>query len=158
MKESIGESWTIQLIAAFVLLFVAFLSLMIAYSRCFKVKNEVVSIIEKYETLEKSKSIISNYMNAAGYTGTGTCRENSEGGITYVKTLCLENNGEFALVTGNRTGCRACIEQQDDNNNHVTVYRVSLFYNFNIPAFGKLATFEVTGKTIDLKYVKQIGV
>ena len=152
MKESISESWTIQLIAAFVLLFVAFLSLMIAYSRCFKVKNEVVSIIEKYETLDKSKSIISNYMDAAGYTGTGTCRENSEGGITYVKTLCLGNNGKLDPVKGNRTGCRACIEQQNDTNNHVTVYRVSLFYNFNIPAFGRLATFEVTGKTIDLKY------
>ena len=33
----------------------------------------------------------------------------------------------------------------------------NLFYNFNIPAFGRLATFEVTGKTIDLKYVKQSG-
>ena len=157
MKESIGESWTIQLIAAFVLLFVAFLSLMIAYSRCFKVKNEVVSIIEKYENLDDSITIISNYMDAAGYTGSGTCRENSEGGITYVKTLCLGNNGKLDIVKENKPGCRACIEQQNDNNNHVTVYRVSLFYNFNIPAFGRLATFEVTGKTIDLKYVRQLG-
>lgn len=157
MKESIGESWTIQLIAAFVLLFVAFLSLMIAYSRCFKVKNEVVSIIEKYETLEKSNSIISGYMDAAGYTGTGTCKINNEGGIKATKTYCLQGNNLKPIST-NTTGCRACIEQQNDNNNHVTVYRVSLFYNFNIPAFGRLATFEVTGKTIDLKYVKQSGV
>lgn len=154
MKESIGESWTIQLIAAFVLLFVAFLSLMIAYSRCFKVKNEVVSIIEKYETLEKSESIISDYMDAAGYTGTGTCKINKDGGIKATKTYCLKDSG---LDPDTTTGCRACIEQQNDNNNHVTVYRVSLFYNFNIPAFGRLATFEVTGKTIDLKYVKQLG-
>lgn len=157
MKESIGESWTIQLIAAFVLLFVAFLSLMIAYSRCFKVKNEVVSIIEKYETLEKSKSIISDYMDASGYTGTGTCKKNEDGGIKATKTYCLKDSGLDA-INDTTTGCRACIEQQNDNNNHVTVYRVSLFYNFNIPAFGRLATFEVTGKTIDLKYVKQIGV
>lgn len=156
MKESIGESWTIQLIAAFVLLFVAFLSLMIAYSRCFKVKNEVVSIIEKYETLEKSKSIISDYMDAAGYTGTGTCKINKDGGIKTINTYCL-NGSNLEPITSDKHGCRACIEQQNDNNNHVTVYRVSLFYNFNIPAFGRLATFEVTGKTIDLKYVKQLG-
>lgn len=156
MKESIGESWTIQLIAAFVLLFVAFLSLMIAYSRCFKVKNEVVSIIEKYETLEKSKSIISDYMDAAGYTGTGTCKINKDGGIKATKTYCLQGSNLNA-INDNTSGCRACIEQQNDNNNHVTVYRVSLFYNFNIPAFGRLATFEVTGKTIDLKYVRQLG-
>lgn len=157
MKESIGESWTIQLIAAFVLLFVAFLSLMIAYSRCFKVKNEVVSIIEKYETLEKSNYIISDYMDAAGYTGIGTCKINNNGGIKATKTYCLQDSKNLKPISNDTTGCRACIEQQNDNNNHVTVYRVSLFYNFNIPAFGRLATFEVTGKTIDLKYVKQLG-
>ena len=106
MKESIGESWTIQLIAAFVLLFVAFLSLMIAYSRCFKVKNEVVSIIEKYETLEKSKSIISDYMDAAGYTGTGTCKINKDGGIKTINTYCL-NGSNLEPITSDKHGCRA---------------------------------------------------
>ena len=48
MRESISESWTIQIVAAFILLFVAFLALMISYSKCFKTKNEVISIAEKY--------------------------------------------------------------------------------------------------------------
>ena len=49
MKEVYGSTWTLQLMIGFILLFVAFLTLTITYSKVFKLKNEVLSIIEKYE-------------------------------------------------------------------------------------------------------------
>ena len=51
MRESIGGTWLIGLVITFMLLFVAYLTVMINYSTAFKNKNEVVSIIEKYEGL-----------------------------------------------------------------------------------------------------------
>ena len=41
-----------QLVIIFTLIFVAFISLTINYTRAFKTKNELVSMIEKYEGIE----------------------------------------------------------------------------------------------------------
>ena len=45
MRESIGGAWLYSLIVIFVLLFTGFLALAINYTKVFRVKNEVISII-----------------------------------------------------------------------------------------------------------------
>ena len=63
MRESIGSTWILQLIIVFILLFVSFLTLSLSYSKSYKVKNETLSVIEKYEGLtQDSVSIINNYL------------------------------------------------------------------------------------------------
>lgn len=133
MRESIGESWTIQIVAAFILLFVAFLALIISYSKTFKIKNEVISIIEKYEgPTEEALAIVSNYLKAANYKGSGNI---------------------IAGYKGYECGSSKCKYYLKPNlvqNDTLVNYDVILFYSFNIPAFGNIATFQVKGKTIDL--------
>ena len=51
MREAIGGTWLTQLIIIFMLIFVAFLALSLNYTKAFKVKNEILSIIEKRERI-----------------------------------------------------------------------------------------------------------
>lgn len=145
MRESIGESWTIQIVAAFILLFVAFLALMISYSKCFKTKNEVLSIIEKYEGFDTdSIKIINNFITAANYKGSGSC-DTSDGPI-YGMPL---NGTSFVKVT-DKTKYRYCVRPEKVSDGTLVNYELTMFYSFNIPAFGNIATFQVKGTTIDL--------
>ena len=75
MRESVGSTWTFGLVITFIFLFSSFLVLTINYTKAYKVKNEVISIIEKYEgyTNENSVEIINNYLNASGYKEMGKC-------------------------------------------------------------------------------------
>lgn len=49
MKEAIGGAMAIQLIAVFLLIINAYLAFNVNYTKAFKVKNEIISIIEKFE-------------------------------------------------------------------------------------------------------------
>ena len=59
-----------RLTIIFMLIFVAFLSLSLNYTKAFKIKNEIITTIEKYEGLTSSESktspgsikIINNYL------------------------------------------------------------------------------------------------
>ena len=66
MRESIGATWILQLVIIFMLIFVAFLALSVNYTKAYKIKNEVVTIIEKYEGVSSKKEgsieIINNYL------------------------------------------------------------------------------------------------
>lgn len=145
MRESIGESWTIQIVAAFILLFVAFLALMISYSKCFKTKNEVLTIIEKYEGFtDSSINIINNFLTAANYKGTGKC--DTSNGVVYGMPL---SGNKFEKADKN-TRYKYCVKPDLVSDDTLVNYELTMFYSFNIPAFGNIATFQVKGTTIDL--------
>ena len=64
MRETIGTTWTFQLIIIFILIFACFLSLVISYSRAYAIKNEALSVIEKYEGVStESGQILNNYLS-----------------------------------------------------------------------------------------------
>lgn len=156
MKESISESWTIQIVAAFILLFVSFLALIISYSKCFKTKNEVISIAEKYRGFtDVSVPIINGYLNSSNYKGSGKCEN---------KTLSYDQ-GSFGMPVGGNTleeiqddqKYRYCIYRRISDNTKdwdgtgtLVTYEVVMFYSFNIPFLGNIFTFEVSGNTVEL--------
>ena len=47
MREVIGGTWLTQLVIVIMFVFVAFLALSMNYSKAFRVKNEVISFVEK---------------------------------------------------------------------------------------------------------------
>lgn len=47
MKESISNFWLLSIVLIFILIFAAYLTVTLNYSKAFKIKNEVLSIIEK---------------------------------------------------------------------------------------------------------------
>lgn len=151
VRQSIGATWILQLVIVFMLLFVGFLALSINYTKAFKIKNEMLSIIEKYEGVSSGDSgsiaIINNYLRYNNYQTMGTCSDGSYG------VSDLSNN--TIVPASNRTKYYYCIKKL--NTSDVTypdrvMYKVDTFFKFNIPFLGDMFTFQVKGETIDISW------
>lgn len=74
MKESIGGTWLFGLVIAFVVMFTTFVSVSTNYSRCFKIKDDMLAIIEYYHGVnDQSLSAINEMLVSIGYSSTGEC-------------------------------------------------------------------------------------
>lgn len=150
MREAIGGTWLTQLVILFMLIFVAFLALSLNYTKAFKVKNELLSIIEKREGLttgsDGSIEIINNYLKSNNYMVTKSCEEGSYG----VSDL---NRGTAELVTNNAKKYYYCVRKikaPSSNNKGKVYYKVNIFFYFNLPVLGDIFKFDVSGATGDV--------
>ena len=110
MKNSISNVWLLGLVIGFILIFAAYLSVTLNYSKAFKMKNEALLIIEKkngitsttgndtvpsvikrgHENVTIPKSAlgtINAYLDSNGYFATGLCDNLSGEEWVGVKTL-----------------------------------------------------------------------
>ena len=149
MRESIGSTWILQLVIVFMLIFVAFLALSINYTKAYKIKNELLSIIEKYEGLNSkdngSISIINNYLRYNSYGTMGTCDAESFGATS------LDSNS--LVPTSDNTKYYYCIKKINTSNMTFpdrASYEIETFFKFNLPLLGDIFTFRVTGEKIDI--------
>lgn len=137
MREVSGTTWTFQLIILFILIFACFLTLVLNYSKAYRVKNEVISILEKYEgATPESLEIINNYLYDSAYKNKGRCPEGWYGVDNY------EGLAEQAL---NNKNYYYCFEENSRSGR--IYYEIRLFYRFSLPVLGELATFKVNGRT-----------
>lgn len=148
MREAFGTTWSFQLIIIFILIFACFLSLVISYSRAYTLKNEMLTMIEKYEgiskdegTYEGSARIINNYLIQNSYRTMGKCYVNGE---NWVGALDLENIS-FEKATSGKNYYYCYKEEKGPNN--TIYYNVRLFYKFNLPVVGDITTFKIEGQT-----------
>ena len=156
MRESIGSTWVMQLMFGFILLFVSFLAITISYSKSFRIKNEITSIMEKYGGYNNSShQIIRNYVKSLGYTNKGICYD-SKDAVNGIQTFGIDNldNGLPDPVNSTKASKRYyyCVKKMSVKQNAVSniYYEVTTFYKFNLPILGDISTFSVKGKTTDL--------
>ena len=91
MRQTIGQTWIIQLVIVFILLFVGYIVLTLNYSRTVKLKNEITFIIEKYEGLnDYSIGLVNEYLSTNGYSASGYCGTSKTGMGVYGGTLDSE--------------------------------------------------------------------
>lgn len=150
MREAIGGTWITQLIIVFMFVFVAFLALSMNYSKAFKVKNETLSFIEKYEGITNdSIELINNYLSYTGYRNKGKCEEGSYGISDF-------NTPSFKRITKNDNNkyyyCISKVKSGVSNFENRAYYKVKLFFKFNLPVVGDIFTFTIDGQTKDVLY------
>ena len=143
MRESIGSTWVLQLIIVFVLLFVGFLTLSLGYSKSFKVKNETLSIIEKYEGLTTDAvKIINNYLTYNNYNAKGKCGDSAWYGVSDLSVYNLEVNDSSKTYY-------YCVKKKNAKSD-MYYYEIKTFFKFNLPVVGEFATFTLEGTTADV--------
>lgn len=155
MREAIGGTWLAQLIIIFMLIFVAFLALTLNYSKAFKMKNEIITMIEEREGLTTTKNnvdgsikLINNYLLSNGYAITRACPEGSYGATNlHAETLNLVTTGDKAKKY---YYCVTKIKSPSKNQLGKVHYQVIISLKFNLPILGDLFTFEVSGNTNDI--------
>lgn len=149
MSRTISGAWILQLAVAFILLFVSFITLSINYTRAYAVKNELLSIIEKYEGVSQgndgSVQIINNYLLHHKYSMMSEC------GPGYYGTQDLDSN--TLEPTESNTKYYYCIKKVSSASNahpKRAHYEVKVFFNFNLPLLGGILTFDSHGVSNDI--------
>lgn len=145
MKETTSTMWIFNLIIIFIFLFTGFIIVSVNYSRAYKSKNEILNILEKYEGYtSSSRIIINNYLTQIGYKDQGSC-----GNYTHGEENIKESKGVLPKVNKSKK-YYYCIERASYKSNS-SYYKVKLFFKFNLPIFGELNVFSVTGKTKEIR-------
>jgi len=145
LKESIGTTWTFQLVIVFILIFVSFLIVTLTYSKTFKTKNELINIIEKYEGVsQESLSIMNQYLRYNGYKVTKKCPAGWYGVTSIDKDSRLEYVGN-----NNIHKYYYCLKRESEEGSALAHYNIKVFFKFTLPVFETIGTFTVNGSTSD---------
>lgn len=141
MRDAVGSTWVFSIVVLFTLIFAGFLVLVLSYSRAYKIKNEITSMIEKYEGLTDTNfGLINDYLANNGYKATGACQQDDIGvyinGDNYDFDVVAADSGKPYLY---------CIKLNKDNDK--CNIGVTVFYKFNLPVLGKIGNFSISGQT-----------
>ncbi len=123
MKQGIGFSVTINIIAIFIVVTFAFLVASLNYYKAYRVNNVIADSIEKYEGYNQySKEEIVIKLTSLGYV-----------------------NGSVKCSYGNEndTGKSYCIYKEVDNENNTFKYKIVTYLNFNIPVINQTLNIPV---------------
>ena len=162
MRQTIGATWVFQLVIIFTLIFAAYIALTINYSKSFRVKNEVLSLIEKNEGFtDNGVKLISNYLTQNGYKTMGGCHQLKDAVVYGAKSID-PNTDPAAAIEEAQPGKQYyyCFTKYTDYHSYFKTrayYKINLFFHFNLPVLGDLHTFDVEGQTseIDATYDSQ---
>ena len=126
MKAGISNIWILGLMVVFLLVFAAYITISINYTASFKMKNEVLNIIEKHHGINNkvggsvkstivSGNVIGNvgtlqtinvYLKGNAYNAKGECNNEAASGKWYgMKTLAFKRNltsGDYEPVVPNK--------------------------------------------------------
>ena len=123
MREAMGGALLIKLVMFFIVIYVCFLAIAINYSITFRVKNQIINLIEEYEGYELAKDAIDEYIANVGYYRSSV-------GSASLDASC--NNGY-------------CIEELTSARGKY--YRVTAYVSFDFPIIGQITNFPVSGET-----------
>jgi hypothetical protein len=157
MKAGISSIWFIGLVITFLMVFSAYIIITVDYSKSFKLKNEVLTIIEKNKgmTLYNNGTVVPStvfsgnvtskigaiktinaYLKASGYTAKGPCnRAESDTYVFGVKELYYEDGRTWSdigeRVTDSNKAYYYCFAKYPTGNIDNKVYD-SVYYGVEL--------------------------
>ncbi len=141
MRDAIGQVFTLQIILAFVLLINGYMAYSVNYTRAFRVKNQIINIIEQYEGPEndEAKDKIVSYVHNMNYEVSSTLINDKEadGYTCYKEGWCYKAT---KVTTADA-----------DGDMEGTYYTVVTFVNIDIPVINRIVGLgrflQVVGET-----------
>ena len=74
MRESIGATWIFSICLTFIVLFTAYLAISVNYAKSFRIKSDIISMIEENEGYNSDMDYnIEQYLLAQAYNANGYC-------------------------------------------------------------------------------------
>jgi len=132
MRESFGGAFLIKMTLGLIVIYVGLMSIAIIYARAFRVKNQVINIIEQYQYVGEENSLaeerIIEYLAEVNYPAD----------IDGVNEQCADEDGK--LVNG------VCIVANEYNNNS-RYYKVITYIHIELPLFDLNLVIPVSGET-----------
>jgi len=137
MRDAIGGTLVFQIIMVFIVIFISIMAIGMNFATTFRVKNQVVHMLEQYETYDNAKDYITEYLSNVKYYDGG-----SEA-IKVDNSICLNKTSNYCV--------REAVAENGGYYYIVTVYVV-----FDFPVIGKFIQSPVTGQTAILKDLSKI--
>lgn len=95
MRESIGATFLIKLMIVFIVLYNSLLAIAVNYAMVFRVKNQIINLLEQYEGCKGAKARIDEYIaNVGYYRATGGTQ-----GPYSIVPVQVANRGTYYIVT-----------------------------------------------------------
>lgn len=131
MRDAIGQVFTLQIILAFVLLINGYMAYSVNYTRAFRVKNQIVNIIEQYEGPYNDEALakINSYINQITYN------------VNNQQLLNFQNDNPDAECPNYNGWCYVPHEvttNDGDGERQGTYYTVVTFVNIDIPVINNI--------------------
>ncbi len=154
MRDSMGSAWVFGICLTFIILFTAYLSITLNYAKAFRVKNNVISMIEEYgghdDKQGKLSEKIENYIVNQGLSSYGRCEDRI--------STDFEHDWEFVEGFNNvgdvpQDQYNLCVYRSqspspvDDGPKLQYMYRVVTFFKFDIPVVRYYSSFQVSGES-----------
>ena len=134
MKEAIGNSFLVTLSIVFLFLIMSLLVASLSYSKAYKAKNKVVSVIEKYNGYnEDATNEIDMDLFKMGYKTNTTGRRCKD---LYNEDIVLLHDTEAGKYD-------YCVYEVSSTRG--MYYHVVTYMHFDLPIIGQYLTFEVKG-------------
>ena len=141
MKEVSSSTWVFQIMILFILIFSCFLVLVLNYNKAYRIKNNMISIIEINDGITKnSLGLINNVLRGEGYKNTGVCPTD---GIGWYGATDLDGGYEEAQSQTRYLFCFKKYKTLEDD----VYYEIKVFYEFTLPFLGPISVFPITGRT-----------
>lgn len=141
MREATGGALLINIIIIFIVIFIALLSSSVNYSKAFKVKDNIIGMIEDHKGFDDAtKNEVSAYLKEVGYNVSTTdnkCAAHcSNKGTSGVKCRAIDH----------RDGYRYCVLEYQESGNR-KYYQVIAYMTFDIPVINEIIHIPVYGET-----------
>lgn len=134
MRESFGGAFIIKLLLVFIIVYISFMAIAINYAKAFRVKNQVINIIEQNQyTGDDDQLVISkidSYLSSVAYNYS----ENNK-----IKDNC--DSFKESKLTDNR----ACIVPL--GNEDARYYKVITYIAIDFPFFDISMVIPISGET-----------
>lgn len=158
MKESIGGTWIFTIVIAFLALFTTFVSVSTNYSRIYKIKDEVLTALERNHGInENSIATINAYMKGTGYSSTGKCPSDR---CWYGFKTSGDARSYHKIGTGEANYCitkyKVTSNSREENKIYTdgpighppsAYYGVVLFFKLEWPILRSVFSINITGET-----------
>ena len=143
MKQSIGQSVSINIIVIFLVIMFAFIAGILSYTKAFKVNSNISKAIETSEGYNKvSKKEIDRLLTGLGYVKMPVSCSEKEDSV-------LVNDGSEGI----------CVYKIKNNVNDLHYsYRITTYITFEIPLIGQTLRVPINSKTDDIyrfQYVEE---
>ncbi|MGN1267896.1 MAG: hypothetical protein ACI4U0_00090 [Candidatus Aphodocola sp.] len=137
MKDAFGGAFMIKIILVFIVIFVTFMAAAVTYAKAFRVKNNVINILEQNQSSDKNLDDVINQVDV--YLASVPYNENNE---TTIRD-CSKAGGKF-------TDYGVCIVPQGDSN--FRYYKVITYISVSLPFFHIDLTMPISGETKTISY------
>ena len=142
MKQGVGFSVTINIIAIFIVVTFAFLVTTLNYYKAYKINNAISDSIEKYEGYNSlAIKEINNKLTSLGYVNN--------------KKDC-DNSGKYGTLVKTDNKYSYCVYEQSKNNNTGKFkYVIVTYLNMNVPIINSVLNLPVKTTTEPIYYFSE---